>query len=56
MNEDVTAIRRILVALDSSPHSMAALETAVELAANLGARIIGLFVEEANLLRAASKT
>jgi nucleotide-binding universal stress UspA family protein len=53
MNEDVTAIRRILVALDSSPHSMAALKTAVELAANLGARVIGLFVEEANLLRAA---
>ena len=46
-------IRRILVALDSSNHSLAALEAAAELAANLEAELLGLFVEDDNLLRAA---
>lgn len=44
-------IQRILVALDSSPASLAALEAAAELAASFGAELIGLFVEDINLLR-----
>ncbi len=44
-------IRRILVALDASPHSLAALEAAVALAEKLNAELIGLFVEDINLLR-----
>jgi nucleotide-binding universal stress UspA family protein len=47
------AIRRILVALDASPHSLAALEAAAELAAGLKAELLGLFVEDINLLRLA---
>jgi nucleotide-binding universal stress UspA family protein len=46
-------IRRILVALDASPHSLAALEAAVELAARFRAELLGLFVEDVNLLRLA---
>jgi nucleotide-binding universal stress UspA family protein len=46
-------IRRILVALDASPHSLAALEAAVELAGRLRAELLGLFVEDINLLRLA---
>jgi nucleotide-binding universal stress UspA family protein len=46
-------IRRILVALYASAHSLAALETAVRLAANLRAELTGLFVEDVNLLRLA---
>lgn len=46
-------IQRILVALDASPHSLAALETAVDLAERLGAELQGLFVEDINLLRLA---
>ena len=46
-------IQRILVALDASPHSLAALETAVELAERLDAELQGLFVEDINLLRLA---
>jgi nucleotide-binding universal stress UspA family protein len=46
-------IRRILVALDASPHSLAALDAATELAVNLGAELSGLFVEDVNLLRLA---
>jgi nucleotide-binding universal stress UspA family protein len=46
-------IRRILVALDASPHSLAALEAAAELAADLEAELLGLFVEDVNLLRLA---
>jgi nucleotide-binding universal stress UspA family protein len=51
-NEELT-IRRILVALDTSYHSLAALEAAAELAASLQAELQGLFVEDVNLLRAA---
>ncbi len=47
------AIRRILVALDASSHSLAALAAAVELAAKLEAELLGLFVEDVNLLRLA---
>jgi nucleotide-binding universal stress UspA family protein len=46
-------VRRILVALDTSPHSMAALEAAVNLAAKMNAELQGLFVEDAALLRLA---
>ncbi|MCH7888205.1 MAG: universal stress protein [Proteobacteria bacterium] len=44
-------IRRILVGLDASPSSYAALEAAVSLALDLEAEIEGLFVEDVNLLR-----
>ncbi len=46
-------IRRILVALDGSPHSQAALEAAANLAALLDAELLGVFVEDVNLLRLA---
>lgn len=46
-------INRILVALDASPHSLAALEAAVDLAARFQAELAGLFVEDVNLLRVA---
>jgi nucleotide-binding universal stress UspA family protein len=45
--------RRILVALDASPHSRAALDMAVQLAAELEAELEGLFIKDENLLRAA---
>jgi nucleotide-binding universal stress UspA family protein len=48
---DEAAIRRILIALDASPASMAALEAAAELARRLNAELLGLFVEDINLLR-----
>ncbi|HWP84365.1 MAG TPA: universal stress protein, partial [Terriglobia bacterium] len=50
---DVT-IRRILVALDASAHSLAALEEAASLAEAMEAELVGLFVEDTNLLRLAS--
>lgn len=46
-------IRRILVALDASSHSAAALEAAAELASRYGAELQGLYVEDVNLLRLA---
>jgi nucleotide-binding universal stress UspA family protein len=46
-------IRRILVALDASPHSLAALAAAAELAAAMQAELQGVFVEDINLLRLA---
>ena len=48
------AIRRILVALDTSSHSMAALQVAANLASTLQAELRGLFVEDVNLLRLAA--
>jgi nucleotide-binding universal stress UspA family protein len=53
MSEDVheVLIKRILVALDASSHSLAALEAAADLAAHLEAELVGLFVEDVNLLR-----
>jgi nucleotide-binding universal stress UspA family protein len=56
MSEPVTefVVRRILVALDASAQSLAALKTAVLLAAGLGADLEGLFVEDANLVRIAT--
>ncbi|MGD2078217.1 MAG: universal stress protein [Chloroflexota bacterium] len=46
-------IKRILVALDASTHSLAALEAAADIAATLEAELIGLFVEDENLLHLA---
>ena len=46
-------VRRILVALDASTQSLAALAAAVELAAAMEAELEGLFVEDVNLLRLA---
>lgn len=55
MNKDEQrlSIRRILVALDASPHSMAALDAAIALAAHFRAELLGIFVEDINLLRLA---
>ncbi len=44
-------VRRIVVALDASPASAAAAHSAAELAARLRAELLGLFVEDAELLR-----
>jgi len=46
-------IRRILVALDASTDSLAALDAAAKLAARVQAELVGLFVEDVNLLRLA---
>lgn len=46
-------IRRIMAALDASPASRFAVRTAVDLAARFKAELVGLFVEDINLLRAA---
>ncbi|HEY5645591.1 MAG TPA: universal stress protein [Pseudomonadales bacterium] len=46
-------VRRILVALDESPHSRAALEEAAALAAGLQAELMGIFVMDTDLLRLA---
>ena len=51
--EREVSIRRILVALDASSNSLAALETAARLASRLKAELIGLFVEDIDLLRVA---
>jgi len=42
---------RVLLAMDVSPRSRTALETAAALATQLGAELAGLFVEDVNLLR-----
>ncbi len=56
MSEPATefVVRRILIALDTSTQSLAALKAAVTLAAELGADLEGLFVEDANLMRIAN--
>ncbi len=46
-------VRRILVALDASTHSLAALAAAADLAAAMEAELEGLFVEDINLVRLA---
>ena len=46
--------QRILVALDESPESLSALETAVELALWMNAEVHGVFVEDEQLLHTAS--
>lgn len=45
--------RRVLVALDASRPSLEAARTAAELARALGAELVGVFVEDLNLLRLA---
>ncbi|HSM56356.1 MAG TPA: universal stress protein [Candidatus Sulfomarinibacteraceae bacterium] len=52
--EPEIVIRRILVALDTSTHSLAALEAAARLAVAMEAELVGLFVEDINLLRLAA--
>jgi nucleotide-binding universal stress UspA family protein len=47
------AVRRILVAIDSSPHGSVALEAAARLATELRAELHGLFIEDINLVRLA---
>jgi nucleotide-binding universal stress UspA family protein len=47
------SLRRIVVALDASPHSLVALEAAANLAARMEAELLGLFVEDVELLRLA---
>ncbi|MFZ7127654.1 MAG: universal stress protein [Desulfobacterales bacterium] len=47
-------IRRILVALDASPASRSTIQTAVDLASRFDAEVVGLFVEDVDLLRVAS--
>lgn len=54
MQADKPPIRRILVAMDASPQSLAALRAAVELGVRLEAELLGLFVEDIELLRLAS--
>lgn len=50
----LSPIRRILIALDASTSDIAALETAVALASRMEAELLGLFVEDINLLRFAA--
>jgi len=50
--DETLKIRRVLVAMDASPHSRAALEAAIELASHFEAELRGLFVEDINMLRA----
>lgn len=52
MSRPPPQIRRIVVALDASADSLAGLEAAVQLAADLRAEVLGVFVEETDLLRA----
>jgi nucleotide-binding universal stress UspA family protein len=46
-------IHRILVALDASPASLAALDLAADLAERYQAELLGIYVEDINLLRSA---
>ena len=50
---DTPPIRRILVGLDASPGSMAALKASAHMAALLQAELLGLYVEDESLLRGA---
>jgi nucleotide-binding universal stress UspA family protein len=49
-DNSTVSLRRILVPLDASAHSRAALEAAIQLAEAIGAEISGLYVEDADLL------
>jgi hypothetical protein len=55
MNErqDIADLRRILVALDAGEQGLADLEEAARLAAGLQAELVGLFVEDTDLIEAA---
>ncbi len=50
---DIADLRRILVALDAGEQGLADLEEAARLAAGLEAELVGLFVEDTELLEAA---
>ena len=52
-NEPELPIRQIIVALDASSSSRALLEAAAELAARLQTELVGLFIEDANLVNLA---
>lgn len=54
MSEVTTKLQRILLPLDVSRDSLAALEIAFDLAAALGGEVLGLFIEDAELLAAGS--
>jgi hypothetical protein len=47
------APRRVVVALDASPGSLAALSVAAEIAARIHTELVGIFVEDINLIRLA---
>lgn len=51
--DSAPTIRRVLVAIDTSHHSLAALEAAADLSARLGAHLEGIYVEDRRLLRVA---
>jgi len=51
--EGLVEIRNIVVAVDASTHSQAALEAAVTMAECFGAELLGLYVEDVNVLRIA---
>lgn len=46
-------IKRILIAIDASPHSLTALEASADLAEKLRVELHGLYIEDENLLRLA---
>ncbi len=50
-NDTFLKFNKILVALDASPQSISALETAARLAHYMRARLTGLFVEDVNILK-----
>jgi nucleotide-binding universal stress UspA family protein len=52
-HQETLTIRRILVAVDASPDSRAALRAAVQMASRFHAQLEGLYVEDLNVLRAA---
>ncbi len=54
MSDAERAFRRVLVALDASRASLRALESSTRLAARLHAELVGLFVEDVDLLRMAA--
>lgn len=51
--DNLNDIRRILIAIDASPASQAALNLAADLAKRYQAELIGIYVEDINLLRSA---
>lgn len=53
-SEENEKTNRILVAIDGSPHSLAALKLGAELAANIDAELVGIYVEDINLIRVAA--